>query len=135
MKKKITIKQAFFAMKNYLDDFYFKTHSDDVGAFLGACNWFEDGGTFDPAMWDDWVKIAKENYGEEFSLVDGFNIMKKFLQNFYDLAPFNDFKKILSTLCLSPDNKPINSDAWSLWLKCIDKALEDEGKPYKSPFV
>lgn len=131
--------RAFNAMTNLLDDNYQKTKSDNVGVLLGGMQQFEDGGTFDPAMWYEWIesieKVRKLN-GDELTELEGFKAMKKFLELYYNhISKPYDIRRILKTLEVSSDDKPINSDAWNLWFKCIKKAIEDEDKPYKSPFV
>lgn len=40
-----------------------RTSSDDVGGILSDLQMFLDGGTFDPAAWEDWidtVEVLKE---------------------------------------------------------------------------
>ncbi len=51
----LTVKQAFQAMVLFLEGFYERTQSDDVGALLGDLLILEDGSTADPAAWDDWL--------------------------------------------------------------------------------
>ena len=54
--EKITEKQAFQAMVLFLEGYYERTKSDDVGAILSDLILLEDGNTADPAAWDDWMK-------------------------------------------------------------------------------
>ncbi|AUM95028.1 hypothetical protein ACFLKB_04845 [Clostridium sp. FAM 1755] len=49
-------KDAFRAMVLFLEKFYERTSSDDVGALLGDLQILEDGTTADPAAWCDWIK-------------------------------------------------------------------------------
>jgi len=139
MKKKLTVLQSFNAMRNFLDDNYQKTKSDNVGAMLSFSLLFPDGGTFDPAIWNDWIESIEEVKGEkakEVTDLEGFKITKSFLKLYYNLISKPvDIGRILKTLEVDSKNIPTNEEAWNLWLKCIKKALEDEGKPYKSPFV
>ena len=55
MKECLTSLQAFNAMRNFLEGYYERTSSDDVGSLLGDLQLLEDGGTADPAAWGDWV--------------------------------------------------------------------------------
>ncbi len=42
----------------FLEGFYERTKSGDVGALLGQMMILEDGTTADPATWDDWMKCV-----------------------------------------------------------------------------
>lgn len=56
----LTTKQAFEAMVLFLEEFYNRTQSDDVGALLGQLILLKDGSTADPAAWDDWVECVEK---------------------------------------------------------------------------
>lgn len=60
--EKLTQKQAFVAMIEFLDNYYQQTQSDDIGALLGSLQLLEDGKPADPAMWHDWVQCVEKNY-------------------------------------------------------------------------
>jgi hypothetical protein len=60
MNKKLTELQAFNAMRKFLEGYYERTHSDDLGSLLGDLQLFPEGGTFDPAAWHDWIRSVKE---------------------------------------------------------------------------
>lgn len=55
---KLTEQQAFEAMVLFLESFYERTKSDDVGGLLGDLILLEDGSTADPAAWGDWMKCV-----------------------------------------------------------------------------
>lgn len=61
---KLTPKEAFEAMTMFLDMFYNDTQSDDVGALLGGMTMNEDGQTFDPAYWHEWMECIQRVKGE-----------------------------------------------------------------------
>jgi hypothetical protein len=56
----LTIQQAFEAMQLFLEDYYERTRSDDVGALLGDLQGMEDGAPADPAAWQEWMACAKK---------------------------------------------------------------------------
>lgn len=56
MEEKLTKLQGFNAMRKFLDEYYQRTNSDDVGSLLSDLQLFPDGGTFDPAAWEDWLE-------------------------------------------------------------------------------
>lgn len=65
MNEKLTELQAFNAMRRFLEGYWERTNSDDVGGLLGDLQLCQDGGTFDPAAWEDWIEavegVLKEN--------------------------------------------------------------------------
>ena len=56
--------QAFRAMVLFLERYFERTQSDDVGALLGDLQLLDDGLTADPAAWPEWlecVQVASQN--------------------------------------------------------------------------
>lgn len=56
MDTNLTTLEAFNAMKKFLEVYYQRTKSDDIGSLLDDLQLFPKGGTFDPAAWDDWLE-------------------------------------------------------------------------------
>lgn len=56
----LTSEQAFKAMILFLEEFYSRTNSDDVGGLLGDLIILDDGSTADPAAWRDWEKCVSK---------------------------------------------------------------------------
>jgi len=139
MNEKITIKQAFNAMTSYLEKDYKRTNSDEVGGLLGDLLLFPDGGTFDPAAWEDWIEAVNDIVGDKNYLLtrlESFKVVNSFLKKFCSFpSEGDDVSRIIKAFVVDENDKPTNNDTWNLWLKCIKKAIENEGKPYKSPFV
>ncbi|MBW4637993.1 MAG: hypothetical protein KME05_07115 [Gloeocapsa sp. UFS-A4-WI-NPMV-4B04] len=50
----------------FLEGFYERTQSDDVGALLSQMIILEDGTTADPAAWDDWMKSVHRVLNKEY---------------------------------------------------------------------
>ena len=63
--EKLTETEAFEAMVLFLEGFYERTQSDDVGALLGQMIILEDGTTADPAAWDDWMRSVHRVLNKE----------------------------------------------------------------------
>ena len=57
---KLTEKQAYLVMIEFLDDYYQQTQSDEIGELLGSLQLLEDGKPADPAMWEDWLKSIEK---------------------------------------------------------------------------
>lgn len=60
MENKLTLKEAFVAMRLFLEEYYQRTSSDDVGSLLGDLDFLDDGGTADPAAWEDWIECVEK---------------------------------------------------------------------------
>ena len=60
----IKILDAFKAMYCFLNKYYTRTSSDDIGSLLGDLNLSEDNKPMDPAAWEEWIdcinKITKK---------------------------------------------------------------------------
>ena len=65
MTKKLTELQAFNVMRKFLEMYYERTLSDDVGSLLGDLQIGEDGETTDPAAWHDWMDALHKAALEE----------------------------------------------------------------------
>lgn len=97
----MTALNAFKAMTCFLDNYYRKTLSDDVGSLLGNIQLFEDGsGTWDPAAWNDW-SIALEQK-ESITVIEGFGAMTTFLEKWYAFTKSDDIAFILSGMKMDP---------------------------------
>lgn len=61
----LTNKEGYLAMISFLEKYYERTASDDIGALLGDLQLDEDGSPFDPAVLEDWngsiVKVLSQN--------------------------------------------------------------------------
>ena len=55
----LTPEQAYAAMYYFMEDYYSRVHSDEVGALLGGMSLLGDGGTADPAVKSDWQRAVK----------------------------------------------------------------------------
>lgn len=55
----LTTKQAFRAMVFFLEGYYERTKSDDVGSLLGDLQVLKDGATADPAAMEDWDRCVR----------------------------------------------------------------------------
>jgi len=58
--KQLSEQEAYAAMFAFLEHRYKLTQSDDLGALLGSMSLLPNGGTADPAIWQDWCNAIKE---------------------------------------------------------------------------
>jgi hypothetical protein len=114
MKQKMTSLQAFKAMICFLDDYYHKTLSDDLGSLLGDIQLLEDDtGTWDSAAWSDW-DIALEGK-KSVTPMEGFKGMFNFLDAYYKRTArsSDDIAFILSGTNMDPA-------FFQDWVRCVD---------------
>lgn len=57
--------EAYRAMILFLEEFYKRTGSDDVGGLLGSMMILDDGKPADPALWNDWNSVIKKIKDEQ----------------------------------------------------------------------
>lgn len=122
MINKITSMQAFRTMICFLDDYYNKTLSDDLGSLLGDIQLFEDGsGTWDSAAWNDWLDALKKQ--ESVTLVDGFKGACNFLRAYYirTSSSSRDIKSLLDAMTISEHEGFLSSSIWHTWRECVSK--------------
>ncbi len=67
--EQLTRQEAFAAMVRFLERFYERTGSDDVGGLLGAMRLLDDGGTADPALWYEWEQCVREILQQVYEVV------------------------------------------------------------------
>jgi hypothetical protein len=69
MNQKLTILQVFKAMQKFLEGYYQRTSSDDLGSLLGDMQLLNDESTMDPSAWEDWLiaidEVFKKNHRRE----------------------------------------------------------------------
>ncbi len=56
----LTTEEAYAAMFRFLEEYYWATKSDDVGALLGSMSLLEDGSTADPAIRSEWLEVCRK---------------------------------------------------------------------------
>ena len=55
MNGKMTTIEAYKAMIKFMEKYYERTNSDDIGSLLGDLQLLSDGSTADEAAWTDWL--------------------------------------------------------------------------------
>lgn len=121
--------QAFNIMKQYLDTFYHKTKSDDIGSLLGDIWLLDDGETADPAAWEDWMDSVKSVVPEFKShdlltLDQAFLAARKFLEGYYERTTSSDTASIIANMQPSPNDPITTSRLWPEWLHILKNPNE-----------
>ena len=60
MEENLTPQQAYTAMYAFLVELYERFGFDQLGGILGGMSFLEDGGTADPAIWNDWLRAVEK---------------------------------------------------------------------------
>ncbi|HJZ23976.1 MAG TPA: hypothetical protein VJ201_05955 [Candidatus Babeliales bacterium] len=122
MINKMTLLQAFKAMICFLDVYYSKTLSDDLGSLLGDIQLFEDGsGTWDSAAWNDWVVALEKK--ESVTSIEGFKGVYNFLNAYYirTSCSSSDIKALLDAMMFDEREELLCSPLWHTWIECVGK--------------
>lgn len=52
----LSAEEAYFAMVDFLEKYYERTNSDDIGSLLSNMILIKKETTADPATWEDWLQ-------------------------------------------------------------------------------
>jgi hypothetical protein len=120
--------QAFNAMKMFLESYYRRTLSDDLGSMLGDLQFFEDGCTVDPAAWWIWEKcikkVSNDTSNKQLTEIQAFNAMSLFLEHYYATTLWDDIGLLLRSIPYIQENTVVDPNIWKQWESCTKKALE-----------
>lgn len=59
MSKTLSQNEAYLAMFSFLEDYYARTKSDEIGSMLSGMCLMSDGKTMDPAYWEEWQEAVQ----------------------------------------------------------------------------
>lgn len=60
MAKILTEKEAYLAMFSFLEDYYLRTKSDEIGSILSGMCLMNDGEPMDAASWKEWEQSIQK---------------------------------------------------------------------------
>lgn len=61
----LTIEEAYKSMVNFLEKYYKRTNSDEIGGLLGDIMLIDERTTADPASWQDWLESVERIKSEK----------------------------------------------------------------------
>ena len=61
----LTIEEAYKSMVNFLEKYYWRTNTDDIGGLLGDIILMDEGITADPASWHVWLESVERIKSEK----------------------------------------------------------------------
>jgi len=130
--------QAFNAMVDFFIDYYKRTLSGDLRILMEVICFLSDSST-DQAAWDDWNNAAKkvlqrqaiekpldETVERRLTKLQAFNVMTKFLDEYYEVTASDFMGGLISSLFFLPDGVTADPAFWSEWDDAIKKILHDQ---------
>jgi hypothetical protein len=127
----VTEKQGFAAMFQFLDDYYMRTKSDEIGALLGAMSMLEDGSTADAAIAYDWRKAVghvlncQEAGPPEQMLTEqqAYASMLQFLKHPYMVTDSEEMVGLLRTMSELANGLPADPAISGYWKTAFEYAV------------
>lgn len=135
VNKKLTVCEAYCAMIDYLDKYYFTTYSDDLGSLLDGMVFLADGKTVDSAAWEDWLDAINKikpscdvynNADMRLTINETYAAMINFLENYACLTNSEGTKKLMHEKMAFKDGQPIDQGNWNSWMSSVDKILKQD---------
>lgn len=123
MEPVLTTLQAFNAMTKFLDDFYDKTASADVGSLLGDMSFLQDGSTADKATWHDWIDALGND--RPVTKTEAYKAMVHFLDYCRENTSSDDIGLLLYKMQLDQNGVAKDPALSNLCTECVDKALRE----------
>lgn len=122
MDNKLTILQAFKAMYAFLESYYNQTKSDDLGLLLSCLQLFPEGGTFDPAMWQEWLDAIGPK--DDLTTLEAFKGVQRFLEYYCSYVDSEDIMKLLNSMQASYKDLT-NSIIWQKWELVVNQTMNN----------
>jgi hypothetical protein len=118
----LTVNEAYAAMFVFLEKYYERTKSDDVGGMLGQICLLSDGSTADPATWGHWLKCVKEikpDFENKITVTEVFAAMRLFVVKIYS---WTQIAAEFSKISFLSNGEPAERIYWTEWLECVEAA-------------
>jgi hypothetical protein len=130
MEISLTTLQSYQVAQLFLDRFYEETQSDDAAVLLSGMNLFRDGGSWDPAMWGEWLDCLKQVgvAGLSPTPLQAFYALRKFLEILYQTDSSTDPLAALPRHLQRDAAAGItDQEMWARWMQCVKDVLEGRG--------
>ncbi len=133
-KKKLSIKQSYRAMINFLETYdYFKEIVDIVNEIKLSNN----GMPSDPKNWSDWVESVNKILNQKprirpllffintelLTINDTYEIVADYLSKFYEKTKCQNIGSLLNNIKYTKTGNIINNSTWKNWNKSTNKVL------------
>ena len=132
---------------DYLDTFYDKTQSVDIGGLASEMSLLSDGGFADPAAQEDWNdsvnKILDKNpnnrknfelSGNRLNIEQAYEAMTDFLDGYRDKTTSVDVANMLSDMKLVKSGTSADPEAWNEWNDAVEMVLKKNSESFEDGF-
>jgi hypothetical protein len=122
--------QALKAMEKFLEHYYLKNKSDDIGLILSdiSSGLFTDTVTADPAAWEDWqdavLLVLKNKSTNILTEEQAFNAMVYFVREFGNRISSTDIKLLLNEILINDSLNVPKKNVWVFWKECLKETLK-----------
>lgn len=130
-----TILQTYQATIAFLDTWYFRYYSNDLGSLLGdtrlfkdSDNWQDNPQTVDPIMWHNWKLAVDETKNkspytsDSLDSQEAFTALKQFLWLYTNSIQSQELNLVYQEL----QTIKTTSAIWNIWLLCLLKAQNNQ---------
>ena len=124
MVKNLSILQAYCVVLDYLDKYYFKTYSNDIGDLVGDMHFLQDGRPVDDAAWEDWLDAVSkkgkpevnvhQSAGISLTIDEAYAAMINFLEGYVYRTNSEETRKLLDEKIAFKDGKPIDAGVFDI---------------------
>ena len=131
MENKLTRLQAYKVMYNFLDEYYFKTKSDDIGALLSGLSLLQDDEPVETVFWDIWARpICNKDPEELLTPLQALELAIHLLDDHDMRSAFDDTLITSNILKQTLANPAPSSSLWNDWLRHVETILQDTENKY-----
>ncbi len=126
----LTKLQAFAAMQYFLDRYYWKTLTDDLGGISSCLMLLSDGKPADAAFEEDWLDSAKviiPNYHENMLITvsRAYAITKEFLQLYCRVGFSQEVQQLIDRMTVDKNGYIVDTEIRELWDESIELAIKN----------
>ena len=127
----LTQKQGYAAMFQFLEDYWMRTKSDEMGGLLGAMSLLANGSPADAAMAHDWRRAVEYALnGVEVGILElmlteqqTYAAMLQFLHHWYVPPNSDEITGLLGTMSVLADGLPADPPINGYWRKAFEYAV------------
>jgi len=144
---KLTIKQAYEAMTDFLDGYRDRNTSDEIAKILSGMKFIENETSTNPEAWASWIESVKKISNQNprvrplllfrdskiLTVDDAYDTVVDYLNTYYDRTKANNIKKLLASM------KRLENGAFAIptiqnnWNNAVDLALKQNIHNNKDP--
>jgi hypothetical protein len=122
--------QAFAAMQYFLNQYYQKTLTEDLGGICSCLMLLHDGKPADPAFEEDWLESAKviiPTYHEDMLITvpQAYAITKEFLQLYCRIGFSQEVQQLLDRMAEDKSGYSVDIEIRKLWDESIELAIKN----------